>query len=353
MQPIKLIIVDDSAVIRNLFSEMLKDDPEIAVVAVAEDPFDAREKIKRLNPDVITLDIEMPKMDGISFLEKIMTLRPMPVVMISSLTTRGADITLRAMELGAIDYIAKPEMLDAQGYHTLKDELSRKIKHAARAKATSRAAINQTEPLRFHGDSNNYLIAIGASTGGVEAIRDVLQRLPANTPPIVITQHMPEIFTATFAKRMDGICVLSVYEAANNQSILPGNVYIAPGNHHLKVHECGNELFCILQNKPPVSGHRPSVDVLFESVSRIKNRHCIGVILTGMGRDGADGLLKMRQAGAHTIGQSEASCVVYGMPRVAKQQGAIETEVPLPDIAYHILTLCSSEGAGHAKRHHY
>lgn len=350
---IRVIIIDDSAVIRNLFSDMLKDVPDIEVVAVAEDPFDAREKIKALNPDVITLDIEMPKMDGISFLEKIMTLRPMPVIMISSLTTRGADITLRAIELGAVDYIAKPEVLDEKGYKHLRDELSRKIIAAARSNSSARSTKSGEIKLHNYSGSHNCLIAIGASTGGVEAIRDVLKALPANTPPVVITQHMPAFFTETFARRMDSMSAMTVKEASQNEKIIPGHVYIAPGAYHMEIKERGSDLFCHLHEGEQVSGHRPSVDVLFESVSHLKHRKLVGVILTGMGRDGASGLLKMRSAGAATIGQSEASCVVYGMPKAAKLMGAVEREVPLSDIAHTILSTCTSEGARHAASHNH
>lgn len=342
MNKIKVIIVDDSAVIRSLFSEMLSKNEDIEVVAVAEDPYDAREKIKRYNPDVITLDVEMPKMDGISFLEKIMTLRPMPVIMISSLTTRGADITLQAMEMGAVDYIAKPQMLDEHGYKKLQEELTTKIRHAAGVNPRVRTAAPQAIPLhRYEGDNSKYLIAIGASTGGVEALREIIPHLPASTPPIVITQHMPEIFTNTFALRLDSLSAMTVTEAKDGEKILPGHVYIAPGNWHMEIQERGNDLYCHLHSGPAVSGHRPSVDVLFNSVAQIKKRSLLGIILTGMGRDGADGLLKLYQAGARTLGQSEASSVVYGMPKAAKLLGGVETEVPLGDMAKHIIKLCT------------
>ncbi len=348
MKKIKTIIVDDSAVIRELFSEMLADNATIEVVATAEDPYDAREKIKRYNPDVITLDVEMPKMDGISFLEKIMTLRPMPVVMISSLTTKGADITLRALELGAADYIAKPESIDEHGYKRLKESLIHKIKCAANIRTNSINSSTTNEALRYTGLPAAHLIAIGASTGGVEALRDVLKCLPANIPPVVITQHMPEIFTATFAKRMDNLAAPSVWEAKNKQKIEPGNVYIAPGNHHLAVKMQGSELYCQVFHGEAVSGHQPSVDVLFNSVSKITGKKMVGVILTGMGHDGANGLLKMRTAGARTIGQSEASCVVYGMPKAAREIGAVEQEITLADIPKRILQLCATQGDRYA-----
>jgi len=353
MKKIKLIIVDDSPIIRNLFSEMLKDISDIEIVAVAEDPLDAREKIKLHNPDVVTLDIEMPKMDGISFLERIMALRPMPVIMISSLTIRGADITLRAIELGAVDYIAKPETLDEKSYKNLKDELSRKIITAARSNSSARQSTVNYSVLSDYDGSENCLIAIGASTGGVEAIRDIIKVLPKNTPPIVIAQHMPALFTATFAKRLNSISQLNVKEAAQNEKIVSGSVYIVPGNYHLEVRQISDELYCQLNENELVSGHRPSVDVLFNSVAEIRNRKLVGAILTGMGRDGADGILNMYKAGASTIGQSEASCVVYGMPKAAKLLGGVEKEVPLREIANTLLKLCNSEGAYRAASSHY
>jgi len=352
MHKIKVIIVDDSAVIRSLFSDMLSKIEDIEVIAVAEDPYDAREKIKRFNPDVITLDVEMPKMDGLSFLEKIMTLRPMPVIMISSLTMRGADTTLHAMEAGAVDYIAKPEILDKAGYEKLQEELIHKIRFAARISPRIKTRQPRAMPLnRYEGDGDNYLIAIGASTGGVETLREILPALPASTPPIVITQHMPEVFTQIFSSRMNNLAAMTITEAQQGARILPGHAYIAPGNHHLEVYEQSSELYCRLSDGPLVSGHRPSVDVLFSSVAEIKNRRLVGVILTGMGKDGAEGLLKMRNAGAHTIGQSESSCVVYGMPKAAKAIGAVEIELPLEDITRQIIKFCTHKDKPYAANH--
>ncbi len=341
MQKVKVIVVDDSRLIRDMFTKMLSTDLGIDVVATAEDPYDAREKIKQHNPDVITLDVEMPKMDGLTFLEKIMTLRPMPVVMASSLTTRGGDITIRALEIGAVDYIAKPKELESEGYISLKDELIWKVKQAARVKmAARRAQAKGMHPLTFTGDNSKSLIAIGASTGGVEAIRDVLMPFPVNAPPVVITQHMPEMFTASFANRLDSICAMNVHEARHGEKISPGNVYIAAGNYHLEVRQKEGGLFCVLNENPTVSGHRPSVDVMFNSVACIKGKNLCAALLTGMGRDGADGLLKLRQAGAHTFGQSEASCVVYGMPKAAFTIGAVEKELPLAEIPKNLLQSC-------------
>ncbi|MBY0406504.1 MAG: chemotaxis response regulator protein-glutamate methylesterase, partial [Rickettsiales bacterium] len=305
----------------------------------ADDPFDAREKIKRHNPDVITLDVEMPKMDGISFLEKIMTLRPMPVVMASTLTSRGAEVTLRALELGAVDYICKPEMDNDEALGVFRASLLQKVKQAARAKPRARSA-SPVSKLLFSGPNTSQLIAVGASTGGVEALRDLLAPLPENTPAMVVTQHMPEFFTASFAKRLDSMCQMHVQEAAEGDAVLPGHVYIAPGNKHLEIVQKGGKLFCHVTEGPLVSGHRPSVDVLFQSVAQIVQRRLVGVILTGMGHDGAKGMLAMHENGALTLGQNEASCVVYGMPRMAMQAGGVEKELPLSAIAPEILKLC-------------
>ncbi len=335
---IKVLIVDDSPTIQGLFSRLLGADPDIEVVATAEDPYDAREKIKLYNPDVLTLDIEMPKMDGISFLKKIMTLRPMPVVMASTLTAKGADITLQALELGAVDYITKPGSELGLELKSFQEALVSKVKGAAMSRAQPKNA-QAASIQNFSGANGAHLIAIGSSTGGVEALRDILVRLPSNSPAIVITQHMPEIFTASFARRLDGLCQMRVHEAAQGQVIEPGHVYIAPGNHHLQIRGRSESLTCHLDDGPLVSGHRPSVDVMFESVSKLK-RPLVGVILTGMGQDGAKGLLSMREAGARTLGQNEESCVVYGMPKAAMQAGGVEKEVSLPSMASEILRLC-------------
>ncbi len=338
----KVIIVDDSQTIRDMFTAILSADPGIEVVATAEDPFDAREKIKRLNPDIITLDVEMPKMDGISFLEKIMTLRPMPVIMASTLTTRGAETTLHALEVGAVDYIAKPTNFADSSLEQFKQELTRKVKSGATIRMTGpKPKYTGTQILLFNSANTHQLIALGSSTGGVEALRDILIHIPANAPPIVITQHMPEIFTASFARRIDSICAMKVQEAAHGQPVLPGNVYIAAGDHHLEIVQKGSQLTCQLSKAPLVSGHRPSVDVLFESVAKIKNKKLVGAILTGMGHDGAAGLLSMRNAGASTLGQSEASCTVYGMPKAAYAVGGVEKEISLTEMPKEILKLCN------------
>jgi two-component system chemotaxis response regulator CheB len=342
---ISVLIVDDSALIRQIFSEMLASEPDIEVIGTAADPYDAREKIKKLNPDVLTLDIEMPKMDGLSFLEKIMSLRPMPVIMASSLTQRGADATIRALEIGAFDTIAKPATHQTRNnLSLLKNELVSKIRAAAEANMGSHVghklpdasivAFNPAEPLQRH------LIAMGSSTGGVEALREVFIRLPANVPPIVITQHMPPTFTTSFAARLNTLSQVTVCEASHHERIKPGHAYLAPGGMHMKVVRIGAELVCKLEDGPNVSGHKPSVDVLFHSVAEAMGPRAVGVLLTGMGKDGAVGLKAMRESGAYTIGQNQATCVVYGMPQAAQKIGASQIELPLLDIPARMLKAC-------------
>lgn len=344
---IHVIVVDDSHYIRELFTEILSKDPYITVVASASDPYDAREKIKTYNPDVITLDIEMPKMDGIAFLEKIVALRPMPVVMVSSLTQKGADITLRALDIGAVDCIGKPG--DMHDLGQFEQELIAKVKAAAQANVRARsvdhsnsaANPNKATVLSYNGDASKWLIAIGASTGGVEALRDVLVNIPPNAPPIVITQHMPAMFTAAFAQRLDKICAITVLEAKNDLPIRPGHAYIANGGQHFLVQKTAGRFVCKLEDGDLVSGHKPSVDVLFNSVAEHATKQAVGCILTGMGKDGAQGLLAIRNAGAHTIGENETSCVVYGMPRAAFELGAVEKQCHLRDISRELLKLCN------------
>jgi two-component system chemotaxis response regulator CheB len=342
---IKLLIVDDSALIRAMFADMLAREPDIEVIGTAIDPFDAREKIKLLNPDVITLDVEMPKMDGITFLERIMALRPMPVVMVSSLTERGADITVRALEIGAVDYVTKPSEQNEGTLRALQRELATKIRSASQARVSTRAGETRKPPeqkLAYRATQSSIkLIAIGASTGGVEALRDVLQELPDTMPPIVITQHMPPKFTTSFAARLDSLCAPAVQEVAHQQRLEAGNIYLAQGDKHFSVHSnaAGQWIAQVLDGEL-VSGHRPSVNVLFRSVAKHLGNKAIGVILTGMGKDGAEGLLAMREAGARTLGQSEASCVVYGMPKAAQTIGAVERELPLYQIPKEIIRLC-------------
>ena len=349
---ITVLIVDDSALIRQMFREMLSSEPDIEVLDTACDPVDAREKIKQLNPDVLTLDIEMPKMDGLSFLEKIMALRPMPVIMASTLTQRGADATLRALEIGAFDYISKPvsnQNRDTIGQ--LKQDLVAKVRAAAAANITSGMANRSANKhvfatpsvAAFHppGGKSKHIIAIGSSTGGVEALRELFVRLPANCPPIVITQHMPETFTKSFAARLDSLSEVTVSEAVNHDRLKQGHAYIAPGGAtHLKIVKIGSEFVCRLEEGPPVSSHRPSVDILFHSVSESVGSRAVGVILTGMGKDGAEGLKAMRDHGSYNIGQNQATCVVYGMPQMAMKAGAVDVELPLNDIPAAILKFC-------------
>ncbi len=329
---IRTLVVDDSASMRGLIKAALAAAPDIAVVGEAADPIEARAAIKSLNPDVVTLDVEMPNMNGLDFLEKIMRLRPTPVVMCSTLTHRGAEAALRALELGAVDCVGKPTGLVGDF-----DGLVDKVRAASRARVRPNvdAPRPAARPLDFApGDR---IVAIGSSTGGVEALIEVLTSFPANCPPTVITQHMPANFTRTFADRLDRLCAPSVSEARDGAPLEVGRIHLAPGGAaHLRV-EGRTRLVCRLEESGPVNGHRPSVDVLFDSVARTAGAAAVGVILTGMGRDGAQGLLAMRQAGASTLGQDEASCVVYGMPKAAFELGAVERQASLSKIAGHVL----------------
>lgn len=339
MKPVKVVVVDDSATMRTLITATLHKDPAIQVVSQAANPYEAREAIKAFNPDVITLDVEMPRMDGLSFLEKIMRLRPTPVVMVSTLTSRGAEATIRALEIGAIDCIGKPTPGDAQPFA----DLALKVRNAAGVSLRARDPSRNGAQARTSSDyrPTGRVVAIGASTGGVEALIEVVTRYPANCPPTVITLHMPSPFTKSFAQRLDRLSAASVSEAVDGAPIEPGQVYLAPGGSaHLEV-SGGSQMRCRLHESAPVSGHRPSVDVLFASVSKACGANALGVILTGMGRDGASGLLTMRQAGARTLGQSEASCVIYGMPKVAFEIGAVEKQVPLHEVGTEILSATS------------
>ncbi|WP_205700750.1 chemotaxis response regulator protein-glutamate methylesterase [Cobetia sp. MB87] len=429
---IRVLCVDDSALIRELMVEIINAQPDMQVVATAPDPLVARDLIKRHDPDVLTLDVEMPRMDGLDFLERLMRLRPMPVVMVSSLTERGGEITLRALELGAVDFVSKPRLGIRGGMLEYAETIADKIRAAARARirpagravtspsaggaqagpahstsalstsalstsalSTSvqssqalsnpaQSSLSQSNSAQFNPYSSSLadrsvdvsvshdtvshdtvgqdtvsqdtvsppaaavasrrpllssekLIAVGASTGGTEAIRAVLQSLPADAPAILVTQHMPPGFTRSFAERLNGLCRIAVKEAAHGERILPGHAYIAPGDAHLTLSRSGANYVVTLDQRPPINRHRPSVDVLFDSVARVAGRNAVGVILTGMGRDGARGLLQMREAGAHTIAQDEQSCVVYGMPREAVELGAAESVLPLSRISGHLL----------------
>lgn len=342
-----VLIVDDSALIRQLLTSILSSDPELEVVGAANDPFQAREMIKTLNPDVITLDVEMPKMDGLSFLEKIMRLRPMPVVMVSSLTQKNAEVTLSALALGAVDFVGKPTIDLQRGMEQLSDEIIGKVKIAANAKVAARSSGGTTQRPIVTGPgyvSTEKIVAIGSSTGGVEALGRIITALPTDAPAVLITQHMPASFTANFAKRLDSTSSVSVVEAENGARVLPGHVYIAKGDIHLELGRSGGNYVCKFVDSGPVSGHKPSVDVLFNSVSKSAGQNAIGVILTGMGRDGAEGLKVMRDAGAVTLGQDQATSLVYGMPRVAMELGGVMSEVPLSKMAEKIIESCGQRG---------
>lgn len=340
---IRVVIVDDSALIRELLNSVLSVEPDILVVGMAGDPHEARHLIKTTNPDVITLDIEMPHMDGLSFLEKIMRLRPMPVIMFSSLTEKNSLATIKALELGAFDCVVKSGNNIHDQTMWLKAEIPSKVRAAAQSKPRS-PTLKTTDKQKLTFDSGRScadIIAIGSSTGGVEALREILPLLPANAPPIVIVQHMPADYTAKFAQRLDSICDNQVCEATHNQTLQSGHIYIAPGGQHLEIKRNANGYSCVIGAAESVSGHQPSVDVLFDSVAKQAGQRAIGVILTGMGRDGADGLLTMRRNGATTIAQNEKSCVVYGMPRAAVEQDAASLIAPLEEIAVRIIQACS------------
>ncbi len=341
MPPVRVLVVDDSATMRGLITEFLREDPDVEVIGEARDPLEAREKIKLLNPDVITLDVEMPKMSGLDFLEKIMRLRPTPVIMVSNQTSQGTAVAIRALEIGAVDCIAKPS---SQDLHTF-DELAAKVKAAASAQVNryvrSGEPAKDVKPQSVAADkfkSNGRMVAIGSSTGGVEALISIISQFPEDCPPTVITQHMPSHFTKSLASRMDRICAPHISEAVDGALLVPGHVYIAPGGDaHLEVMRVNAQLKCRLRQGEPVNGHRPSVDVLFASVAKNAGRDAVGVILTGMGRDGAASLLAMRDAGARTFGQDESSCVVYGMPKAAYELGAVQKQVSLNRMSREIL----------------
>ena len=341
---IKVLIVDDSALMRALLTEIIGGAADLEVVGSAPDPIAAREMIKALNPDVLTLDVEMPKMDGIEFLSRLMKLRPMPVVMISSLTAKGSEVTLQALELGAVDFIAKPRAENISLLQSYSDEIRDKIRAAHGAHLQRPGTVTAAKPapaVPLSGVSsrmlNERLIAIGASTGGTEAIKEVLIRLPAETPGIVMVQHMPETFTPSFAKRLDSLGSLRVIEAQGGERIQPGHAYLAPGHSHMTIKRSGAGWVTELNQAEPVNRHRPAVDVLFHSVAKEVGKQAVGVILTGMGKDGAQGMLAMRQAGAWNIGQDQESCVVYGMPREAALVGAVDEVTSLHNVAGRIL----------------
>lgn len=337
----RVIVVDDSALVRTLLTEIVNRESDMCCIGAASDPLVAREMIRSLDPDVITLDVEMPRMDGLDFLARLMRLRPMPVVMVSTLTERGADVTLKALELGAVDFVAKPKIGIADGLQRLGDEITDKIRIAARARvhrlvaapaaAAAAAAAGAAQPLGRL--STEKLIFIGASTGGTEATREVLVQLPADAPAVLITQHMPPGFTRSYAARLDGLCRIRVSEAVDGERVLPGHAYIAPGGLHLSVERSGANYIARVRDGEPVNRHKPSVEVLFESAARAAGRNALGVMLTGMGADGARAMRAMRDAGSWNICQDEASCVVFGMPREAIAHGAADEVLPLARIA--------------------
>ncbi|EWH10055.1 chemotaxis response regulator protein-glutamate methylesterase [Catenovulum agarivorans DS-2] len=346
----RVLIVDDSELMRQLLTQILRSHDELEVVGAAEDPYQAREKVKQLNPDVLTLDIEMPKMNGIAFLRNLMRLRPMPVVMISTLTEKGAPASLTALELGALDYIAKPATTELAKLTQFGQEVCQKVVHAAKSKetmlrliasnkqqATAPKQSNQTSYLFKPG----YIIAIGASTGGTEAIKRVVCDLPANMPPIVITQHMPAMFATSFAHRLDAMSHMKVYEAKDQQKITSGCIYLAPGDKHMLVEKRAGDYYCCLDDSEPVNRHKPSVEVLFNSIAQLGSKKALGVMLTGMGADGAQAMLNMRMAGQMTLAQDEKTSVVWGMPGAAYKVGATDNLLPLQKIGPALIKLLS------------
>lgn len=362
MAKIRVVVVDDSALVRSLLAEIINRQHDMQCVGAAADPLAAREMIRELDPDVITLDVEMPRMDGLEFLSRLMRLRPMPVVMVSTLTEQGADITLRALELGAIDFVAKPRIGVSQGLNELAGDIVDKVRVAAAAQvrrlasapaANSSPAVNSAAGVSHSRPagplprvSTEKIICIGASTGGTEAIREVLVPMPADAPAIVITQHMPPGFTTSFANRLDSLCKIRVAEARDGERILPGHAYIAPGGRHLRVERSGSNYVAVVEDTEPVNRHRPSVEVLFKSAARVIGPNAIGIMLTGMGADGASAMREMKDAGSHNYVQDEASCVVFGMPRMAIQHGAAHEVLPLNQIAPAVLARLANAPAG-------
>ncbi|MEK6735646.1 MAG: chemotaxis response regulator protein-glutamate methylesterase [Pseudomonadota bacterium] len=353
MKKIRVLVIDDSALIRKLLSEVINSEPDMEAIGAAADPLAAREMIRNMNPDVLTLDVEMPKMDGLDFLEKLMRLRPMPVVMVSTLTEKGSDVTFRALELGAVDFIAKPKIDIATGLKQYGSEIANKIRIAMAARlkkivpsvvTSSKTADVVLPSVANHVASTEKLIIVGASTGGTEAIKDFLVQLPPDSPGILITQHMPEAFTKSFANRLNNLCRVSVVEARGGERILPGHAFVAPGHSHLLLKRSGANYMTELNQGELVSRHRPSVDVLFRSAANCAGKNAIGVILTGMGKDGAAGMLEMHKAGAYNFAQDEASCVVFGMPKEAIAAGGVDEVVPLRDMARSVLAKLASMG---------
>ena len=349
MAKIKVLIIDDSALIRSLMREIINSQPDLEVVGQAPDPITAREMIKQLNPDVLTLDVEMPRMNGLEFLEKLMRLRPMPVLMVSTLTERGNEVTLKALELGAVDFITKPGIGVSDGLTELGNEIGDKIRAAARARvhrhALGASPVERPQPLAGHFlNTTEKIVCVGASTGGTEALKEFLSRMPATSPAVMITQHMPETFTRSFAQRLDGLSAMTVKEAEHNERVVPGHAYIAPGHSHLLLKKSGAYYYTELSKADPVNRHRPSVDVLFHSAAQVAGPNTLGVIMTGMGKDGAQGLLALRKSGAYTLAQDEASCVVFGMPKAAIEIGAAVEVASLHDLAGRVLDRLGRRG---------
>lgn len=346
MKKIKVIVVDDSALVRSLLADIINRQMDMECVGAANDPLVAREMIRELNPDVITLDIEMPRMDGIDFLGRLMRLRPMPVVMISTLTERGAEVTMKALELGAVDFVSKPRIGVADGLSELSSQIVEKIRIAATAHISRRVAVVEKSAAAPDGRnasrpamtlvgrvSTEKLVFIGASTGGTEAIKEVLMPLPADFPAIVITQHMPPGFTTSFAARLDSLCNIAVREAVNGERLLPGHAYLAPGGKQFRVDRSGANYVAVVEEGEPVNRHKPSVEVLFRSGAKVAGRNAFAIMLTGMGNDGAKAMREMKDAGSYNLVQDEASCVVFGMPKEAIAHGAADEVLPLKDIA--------------------
>lgn len=347
MDKIKLLIVDDSALIRQMLTQIFSQTDDIEVVGTASDPLIARDKIKALNPDVLTLDVEMPRMDGLTFLRNLMRLRPMPVVMISTLTAQGAEVTLEALELGAVDFVAKPKADVASALEAYADEIIEKVRMASKAKVKAlelpspkaAPAVGAQAVTKKHFKTTDKIIAVGSSTGGTEALKHVVKMLPADSPAMVVTQHLPVAFSESFAKHVGEAGAMQACVAKDGQLILPGNIYIAPGDQHLRVARDGARYICCLDDGPPVNRHKPSVEVLFHSIAENVGKNAIGVMLTGMGGDGASAMVRMREAGAINIVQDESTSVVWGMPGEAYKQGAAHHVLPLDKIAARIMAL--------------
>jgi two-component system chemotaxis response regulator CheB len=350
MPKTRVVVVDDSALVRSLLTEIINRQTDMECIGAASDPYAAREMIRNLNPDVITLDVEMPRMDGIDFLSKLMRLRPMPVVMVSTLTERGAEVTLKALELGAVDFVAKPKIGVADGLKQLAEEITEKIRTASKARVSKPASPPVTStvagaalparppaPASIGRLSTEKIIFIGASTGGTEATKEVLMNLPPDSPAVVITQHMPPGFTKSYANRLDGLCKIRVKEAVDGERVLPGHAYIAPGGFHLSIERSGANYIARVSDGEPVNRHKPSVEVLFESAARVVGQNALGIMLTGMGADGARAKRTMKDAGSYNVCQDEATCVVFGMPREAIAHGAANEVLPLGRIAGHMI----------------